>query len=151
MIDDVRETSLAAWHNIVPLLSKKRGYVYRCLLTDAHRYGGSMTSAEVCAVTHRTGLWKRMSELVRLGVVEECEARPCTVTEHHALTYRVIPGAMPNTSSATPRRLPTPEGSQLLEAALALHKVARQQFIAGGSASGAVVAVAEWLEQLAKR
>jgi hypothetical protein len=48
-----------------------------------------MTASEVADAAHVPGLWKRMSELRRIGVAREAGGRVCKVTGHTATLWEL--------------------------------------------------------------
>lgn len=94
----MRETSLQAWESMrdSKLLPEAR---LRMLLGVI--YGEPCTAREAVKAYEdkhgeRTlsGGWKRISELERLGVIEEVERRPCSITGRRAIVWRVT-GRLP--------------------------------------------------------
>jgi hypothetical protein len=102
----MRDTSQGAWEVVKETLSPARAAVYRILLDGEPR-----TASEIGGADPVTGkcYWKRVSELVEMGLLHECFERPCRVTGQTVITYAIVPGALP-TAGKTPAPLkPTEE------------------------------------------
>jgi hypothetical protein len=82
----MRKTSLEALKKLIATDSLGRLYV---LVLDTLKAKGPLTGSEIDQATKRRGLWKRLSELRRLGLVEEFFVRECRVTGRKALTWRI--------------------------------------------------------------
>ena len=91
----MKDTSLKAYEYITNtgLVSKRRAQVYAAL--HVH---GPCTGSELRAATGVVGVWKRLSELERQGVVDVTGKRACQVTGRNALVWK--------TNRSTPHRLP---------------------------------------------
>lgn len=84
----MRETSREAWEyiNQSGVVSLRRREAYNIL------YGyGPMTAQELQRKAEQPGLWKRISELVDMGLVEERGKRACGVTGRMAIIWDVTP------------------------------------------------------------
>lgn len=81
----MRETSSLAWEKVSAGLSPARSAVLRVLGSS----GVSLTATEIGAADVVTGRcpWKRVSELVQMGLVEERPERVCGVTGMVVQTY----------------------------------------------------------------
>lgn len=84
-----RETSREAAKNIAPKLGRLRA----SMLEVITRWGPitAMEAADKCVVRDRGNIEsyrKRAKELVRLGLIVECEPRACRITKAMATTYR---------------------------------------------------------------
>jgi hypothetical protein len=85
------ETSQMAAAEIVH--SGKLGHAQRCMMCAFHLYpGATAQEAALRCVEWHGGMSetyrKRVKELVKLGLIVECERRRCTVTGKVATTYR---------------------------------------------------------------
>lgn len=105
----IRKTSIEAYQKIRDSLSGKHQQIYDIL----YRSYTPLTAQEVNRLVG--GAWfradKRMIEMVRLDLIEECEARKCSVMEMNALTY-TITGRPKQPQAKQPRR---PSKQKILE------------------------------------
>lgn len=81
-----RRTSVEAYNKIREsgLLSQRRFEVY-----DALYRWGPATATELAGMSGIKGAWKRLSELVRLGVAYEVRTRKCQVTGQQVIEFDV--------------------------------------------------------------
>jgi hypothetical protein len=91
-------------------LSKRQTQVYEAF---SPRLGGkvSLTGNEISQKVGIPGLWKRCSELVKLGYLAENGTRVCSVTGKKATAYVLtgkVPGVQQVTSSDTVSATATP-------------------------------------------
>jgi len=82
----MRKTSLETFRKLIA--SRSLGRTYEVVIENLIRCRG-LTAKEICKKAGRDGLWKRLSELKRLGLVEEVGVRKCSVTERPALVWRL--------------------------------------------------------------
>ena len=64
------------------------------LALEIIRRHGPMTGNELCHQARSPGLWKRCSELEKLGLVREDGSRPCRITGRKAILWRAVEQAM---------------------------------------------------------
>ena len=147
----VRETSAVAWHQVENALGPAQASAYRCLVDRARAYGGSMSAGEIGDALGRRGVWKRMSELVRSGVVCEDVTRACAITGRVTITYAVVPDAQPMrlvrvTKTAAVAR---PTAAQLLATIEVLREHARWLLLDGKKIPDDLIIAATWLKHVA--
>ena len=82
-----RSTSRKAYREIVK--EGKLGEMQKNALYQISTYG-PMTAQELQeSCPYWPGIWKRLSELRNLGLIEECGKRRCSVTGKTAIVWRV--------------------------------------------------------------
>jgi hypothetical protein len=91
----MRQTSIDAYHRIESsgILSQRRWEAYRELFMN-----GPLTGKELERNTRTAGMWKRCSELERIGCVYNTGVRTCTVTGEDAIAWDVnafVPTTIP--------------------------------------------------------
>ncbi len=81
-------TSLDAYAHLVVsgILSERRLEAWLAL-----EQWGPMTARELDDQVKRRGLWKRLSELQRMGLVKERTVRLCRITHHSAIVWQHVP------------------------------------------------------------
>lgn len=82
----MRKTSLAALKKLKATRSLGKLYT---LTLDTLAAKGPLTGQELDRAAKHKGLWKRLSELKAMGLIEEVEVRECKVTGRKALTWEV--------------------------------------------------------------
>jgi hypothetical protein len=89
---NIAPTAKAVWEEVRDRLSPARWACYNAV----RFYGRPMTASEI-GRDYGTGKcpWKRCSELVQMGVFEECAERECAVTGKVCVTYAIVEGALP--------------------------------------------------------
>lgn len=82
----MRHTSIKAWDSLVASrrLGKRQSEAYDCV----YRHG-PVTAREMVDITGIDGLWKRTSELDRLGVIAAVGERVCRVTGEMSVVWDV--------------------------------------------------------------
>ena len=82
----MRTTSLEAYKHLVDsgTLSQRRWEAFQILFVY-----GPATGNEVAAHGCRPGLWKRLSELARLGLVREVGTKKCSITGEEVTAWDV--------------------------------------------------------------
>jgi hypothetical protein len=85
----VRHTSVEAYRTIefTDLLGQRQWQAYQIVFKH-----GPMTANELCKVAGKPGLWKRLSELERFGLVQAVGERPCKITGMNATLWEVTNG-----------------------------------------------------------
>lgn len=83
----MRATSLRAYEEIREngKLSERRWQAF-----DALFHHGPCTGQELCKIVGIPGLWKRLSELKRLGFAQEVGEKICTVTGMESIAWDAI-------------------------------------------------------------
>ena len=97
-----RTTSLEAYADLVAggVITERQALAWVTLHRD-----GPMTGRELDDAAGARGLWKRLSELKSLGLVEELAPRLCRVTRRAALVWRACsPVATVEPTSTAERR-----------------------------------------------
>jgi hypothetical protein len=88
----MRDTSFAAYESIKGSLPRMYREIWSILANCVPRLG-AMTSLEIDREAERQDKKieadKRMAEMVRQDLVEECDERACSVSGRKALTYKV--------------------------------------------------------------
>ena len=102
---NIRRTSKQSYQRIVEggLLSTQRMKVYVCLWEA----GEPMTGTEINTTLRGKSYHKRLSELQRLGVIEEVGTRYCRVTGHECVVWDVT-GNLPEDAVTSRPTRPTP-------------------------------------------
>lgn len=91
----MRETSIDAYHAVLPALSPTRARVYSFLFNE-----GPSTGREINEALGTSSAHKRLSELRRQGVIAERDERKCKVSGQSVITWGVTDATAP-----TPLRL----------------------------------------------
>ena len=88
----MEETSTQAWHEFKGSedYTRARNLVLSVLTEDT-----PLTGREICAKAGQEGLWKRLREMEREGLVEIRDKRRCQITGKKALTW--VPKPIPGT------------------------------------------------------
>ena len=84
MKHDVRTTSKLAWEELKD--SPRRAKSMKEVINTLHRHG-PLTGRELSFKADHEGLWKRLSEMRREGLIEERGKRRCTVTNRIAVVW----------------------------------------------------------------
>jgi hypothetical protein len=135
------------------LLSELRFLVYEAIYTLQTAERG-VTSGELDRyISQRKGTWTRsasprLSELVRLGVIEEMGERPCSVTKQTVIQYRTT-RCVPD-DKALKRSKPRRPSKATISAGLTeMRRLATTELLEGGAVSEEYQAVVDWLAHLA--
>jgi hypothetical protein len=87
----MRHTSLQAYADMLGGTIGKR----QLQAWVALQQWGPLTGQELDRYGEKRGLWKRLSELKSLGLVEELEPRTCRITGKAALVWRAVVAQQP--------------------------------------------------------
>ncbi len=81
----MRSTSIESYRDLVGSgrIGKLQQDVYNVVFND-----GPGTAKELARVSGIDGFWKRLSELRRVGVVEEMGKRTCSITGKKAIVWK---------------------------------------------------------------
>lgn len=82
----MRKTSIETFRKL--LAARCLGNSYKTVLENLVRCRG-LTAQELCHKAGREGLWKRLSELRDMALIEEVGVRKCSVSGQPALTWRL--------------------------------------------------------------
>ena len=82
-----RDTSTESWKEFKD--SPSRAASMKEVINTLHRHG-TLTGREVSAKADHEGLWKRLSELQRLGMVEEHGKRRCSISGRSAIVWGLL-------------------------------------------------------------
>ena len=139
---EIRKTSIEAYQKIRDSLSGKHQQIYDIL----YRSYTPLTAQEVNRLVG--GAWfradKRMIEMVRLDLIEECEARKCSVMEMNALTY-TITGRPKKPQAKKPRRPSKQKIHKNLEQVRYDRRQCRLDSYARATYLDGVIAALEWV------
>jgi hypothetical protein len=137
---NLRDTSAGTWDRIRDDLSPARRAVYEVLLD-----GEARTASEIGNADTTTGkcYWKRVSELVEMGLLRECAERQCRVTGQTCITYAIVPGAFPIGLPVVESPPPIPSKAEI---SAALEEIIYHV----SEPSTALVKVGKWLRHRAK-
>jgi hypothetical protein len=83
----LRETSLQAYAQLVRDGRISKAQLLAWSVLQQH---GALTGRELDALAETAGLWKRLSELKRLGLIIEAGIRECRSSGRQALTWRIV-------------------------------------------------------------
>lgn len=83
----IKQTSLASHADLVR--NGTLGKLQLLAWTVLQQSRNGLTGAEVERAGGKSGLWKRLSELKKLGVIQESEVRECSITGRMALTWKI--------------------------------------------------------------
>jgi hypothetical protein len=84
----MQSTSRQSWQEFKGSDSHVKSFntILSILTTD---HGHPLTGQEICTRAGQDGLWKRLREMEREGLVEAKDKRRCTITNKKAITWSV--------------------------------------------------------------
>lgn len=82
----MRDTSVKSWEEI-----KASDARTKCMRTIVETLSlhGPLTGREICDKADQDGLWKRLSEMQRMGVVDTDGKRKCSITRRTAYIWKL--------------------------------------------------------------
>jgi hypothetical protein len=83
----MQQTSLDSYRRIIPQLGERQRSVFK-----AFAFYGRKTDLEIANLLGKDANFvrPRRNELVRVGLMERCPARKCSVSGRMAITWRVV-------------------------------------------------------------
>ncbi len=88
----VRQTSIAVYHQIIDgaLISERKRQIYAILFQFGPLTGNEIFRyLDLKLKINQANIYARLGEMVKVGVVKECDERQCNVTGNNVLTWDV--------------------------------------------------------------